>query len=90
MGRMVFAVASLTRQERSVFGWELCLKQKRDYTDIIVIDSYSMLDQLKAHTSDISDLYTSRMDFCPPHISLSINTKYCMLTGNTDLPSKQC
>ena len=34
--------------------------------DIIEIDSYNMLDQLKAHTFDISDLYTRKMDFCPP------------------------
>lgn len=65
MKRKVFTLALLTRQERSIFGWELCLKYMRDYMDIIVIDSYSMLDQLKAHISDISDLCTKKMDFCP-------------------------
>lgn len=64
MGGMSFSVALLSRQEGSGFGWDICLQYKGDCRDIIVIDSYSMLAQLKAHTSDISDLYIRKMDFC--------------------------
>lgn len=82
MGGMPFPVTLLNRQEGSVFGWGLCLQEKGDCRDIIVIDSHSMLDQLKADTSDISDLYTRKIYFCPlilvkhQYKILHINQKY--------------
>lgn len=65
MGGIAFTVTLLNRQEGRIFGWALCLQEKGDCRDIIMIDSHSMLDQLKAHASDISDLYTRTIYFCP-------------------------